>query len=116
MRNKDRGASLRPRWAPQPAPLPKALVRPRVGFFRRGAFPRPVRAVLSTGVIKIAISAEAYQVIAESLAFGIVAVEPERTPDGRIAIWLAPIVLAKLKMLRRPSESYSDVILALAGR
>ena len=66
-----------------------------------------MRALPSTGVIKIAISAEAYQVIAESLAFGIVAVEPERTPDGRIEIWLAPNVLAKLKMLRRPSESYS---------
>jgi hypothetical protein len=67
-------------------------------------------------VIKIAISVEAFQAIAESLPFGSVAVEPERAPDGRVEIWVAPNVLAKLKMLRRPSESYSDLILALAGR
>jgi hypothetical protein len=67
-------------------------------------------------VIKIAISAKAFEAIAESLPFGIVTVEPERAPDGRVEIWLAPNVLAKLKMLRRPSESYSDVILALVGR
>ena len=67
-------------------------------------------------MIKIAISSEASRVIAKSLPFGIVTVEPERAPDGRVEIWLAPNVLAKLKMLRRPSESYSDVILALAGR
>ena len=67
-------------------------------------------------MIKIAISAEAFQVIAESLPFGSFAVEPARAPDGRVEIWLAPNVLAKLKMLRRPSENYSDVIMALAGR
>ena len=39
----------------------------------------------------------------------------ERMQDGRVEIWLAPNVLAKLKMLRRASESYSDVILALTG-
>ena len=67
-------------------------------------------------MIKIAISAVAFEAIAESLPFGMVTVEPEQAPDGRVEIWLAPNVLAKLKMLRRPSESYSDVILALAGR
>jgi hypothetical protein len=72
--------------------------------------------VIWTPVIKIAISAEAYNAIAEALPVGTVAVEPERLPDGRVEIWLAPNILAKLKMLRRPSESYSDVILALAGR
>ena len=50
------------------------------------------------------------------MPFEIVTVEPERAPDGRVEIWLALNVLAKLKILRRPSESYSDVILALAGR
>jgi hypothetical protein len=71
-------------------------------------------ATASSAVIKIAISAEAFEAIAESLPLGIVTVEPERAPDGRVEIWLAPNVLAKLKMLRRPSESYSDVILTLA--
>jgi hypothetical protein len=71
-------------------------------------------------VIKIAISTEAFQIIAESLPFGSVTAEPEPVPEpvpnGRVEIWLAPNLLAKLQMLRRPSESYSDVILALAGR
>ena len=67
-------------------------------------------------MIKIAISAEAFQIIAESLPCGSVTAEPERAPNGRVEIWLAPNLLAKLQMLRRPSESYSDVILALAGR
>jgi hypothetical protein len=66
-------------------------------------------------VIKIAISAEAFQAVAESLPLGSFAVEPERAPDGRVEIWLEPNVLAKLKMLRRPGESYSDVIMALTG-
>ena len=69
-------------------------------------------------MIKIAISTEAFQIIAESLPFGSVTAEPEPepVPNGRVEIWLAPNLLAKLQMLRRPSESYSDVILALAGR
>lgn len=67
-------------------------------------------------MIKIAISAEAFQIIAESLPFGCVTAEPEPAPNGRVEIWLAPNLLAKLQMLRRPRESYSDVILALAGR
>jgi hypothetical protein len=73
-------------------------------------------------VIKIAISTEAFQIIAESLPFGSVTAEPEPepmpepVPNGRVEIWLAPNLLAKLQMLRRPRESYSDVILALAGR
>jgi predicted CopG family antitoxin len=33
---------------------------------------------------------------------------------GRVHIWLDPGVLAKLKALRGPGESYSDVILRLA--
>ena len=70
---------------------------------------------ISNAVIKIAISAQAFQVIAESLPFASVTVEPEGAPNGRVEIWLAPNLLAKLQMLRRPSESYSDVILALAG-
>jgi hypothetical protein len=67
-------------------------------------------------VIKSAISTEAFQIIAESLPFGSVTAEPVPKPNGRVEIWLAPNLLAKLQMLRRPSESYSDVILALAGR
>jgi hypothetical protein len=71
---------------------------------------------MSSAMIKIAISAEAFEAMAESLPVGIVTVEPERARDGRVEIRLAPNVLAKLKILRQPSESYSDVILALSGR
>jgi hypothetical protein len=48
------------------------------------------------------------------LALGTVAVEPERAQDGGVHIWLDPGVLAKLRALRGPGESYSDVILRLA--
>jgi hypothetical protein len=44
-------------------------------------------------------------------ALGTVAVEPERAQDASVHIWLDPGVLAKLKALRGPGESYSDVIL-----
>jgi hypothetical protein len=37
-----------------------------------------------------------------------------RAQDGSVHIWLDPGILAKLKALRGPRESYSDVILRLA--
>ena len=40
--------------------------------------------------------------------------QPERAEDGSAHIWLDPGVVAKLKALRGPGESYSDVILRLA--
>jgi hypothetical protein len=42
------------------------------------------------------------------------AVEPERAQDGSVLIWLDPGIMAKLKALRGPGESYSDVILQVA--
>jgi hypothetical protein len=51
---------------------------------------------------------------AATLALGTVAVEPERAQDGSVHTWLDPGVLAKLKALRGPGESYSDVILRVA--
>jgi hypothetical protein len=48
------------------------------------------------------------------LAFGTVAVEPERAWDGGVHIWLDPSVLARLKALRGPGESCSDIILRAA--
>jgi hypothetical protein len=40
----------------------------------------------------------------------------ERHPgdDGQRLVWLEPHVVNKLRSLRRPGESYSDVILRLA--
>jgi hypothetical protein len=65
-------------------------------------------------MIRITITPAAYEAIAATLAFGTVAVEPERARDGSLHIWLDPGVLAKLKALRGHGESYSDVILRVA--
>ena len=66
-------------------------------------------------MIRLAITPAAYAAIAGTLALGTVAVEPERAEDGDIYIWLDQGVVAKLKALRGPGESYSDVILRLAA-
>ena len=66
-------------------------------------------------MIRVAITPTAYAAIAATLALGTVAVEPERARDGGVHIWLDPDVLAKLKALRGPGESYSDVILRVAS-
>jgi hypothetical protein len=65
-------------------------------------------------MIRIAITPAAYAAIAATLELGTVAVEPERGTDGSVQIWLDPGVVAKLKALRGPGESYSDVILRVA--
>src|ERR1700735_293804 len=46
---------------------------------------------------------------AATLALGTVAVESQRAQDGSVHIWLDPGDLTKLKALRGPGESYSDV-------
>ena len=65
-------------------------------------------------MIRIAITPAAYAAIAGTLP-GRVGVGRERAENGDIYIWLDPGVVAKLKALRGPGESYSDVILRLAG-
>jgi len=71
-------------------------------------------------MIRIAITAEAYAAIAETLPLGSVGVQPEDqrapgTDQGERHIWLDEGVVNKLKFLRGPGESYSDVILRLAA-
>jgi hypothetical protein len=46
---------------------------------------------------------------------GTVAVEPERDEGGSVPIWLDPGILARLKALRGPGESYSDAIIRVRG-
>ena len=65
-------------------------------------------------MIRITITPAACEAITATLSLGTVAVEPERDEDGSVHIWLDPGVLAKLKALRGPGESYSDVIIRLA--
>jgi hypothetical protein len=65
-------------------------------------------------MVKITITPEALAALAATLPLGSVAVEPERAPDGGVGIWLPHDALAKLRAMRGPGDSYSDVILALA--
>jgi hypothetical protein len=64
-------------------------------------------------VVTISISAEALSAIAATLPEGR---EADRRPDGKCgySVTLPRAMLNRLKSLRGPGESYSDVILRLA--
>ena len=65
-------------------------------------------------MIRIAISQATFDAIAKTLPLGSVGYENEVNEKGERLIWLDPAVLARLKAMRGPGESYSDVILRLA--
>ena len=67
-------------------------------------------------MIRIAISPEAFDAIAATLPLGSVGYEKAVNERGERLIWLAPNVVNRLKAMRGPGESYSDVILRIAGR
>ena len=48
------------------------------------------------------------------MLLGSVAYEPEANADGERYVWLPPNVVDRLKAMRGPGESYSDVIIRLA--
>jgi hypothetical protein len=64
-------------------------------------------------MIRIAISPAAYAAIAATLPSN-VGVEQNRAPNGDHYVWLEPRFVDRLRALRGPGESYSDVILRLA--
>jgi hypothetical protein len=64
-------------------------------------------------MIRIAISEAAFQAIASTMPLGSVGYE-NAVNEGERYVWLAPNVVDRLRALRRPGESYSDVILRLA--
>ena len=68
-------------------------------------------------MIRITITAAAFEAIAATLPFGSVGVV-ERDPDveGERQIWLDRAGVDRLSAARGPGESYSDVILRLAER
>ena len=66
-------------------------------------------------MIKIAITAEAFAAIEATLPLGFAAVEPKVNEKGEREIWLDEAVLNRLRLMRDPDESYSDVILRLAA-
>jgi hypothetical protein len=66
-------------------------------------------------VVRISISQAAFDAIALSLPIGSVGFDAETNEQCERYIWLPHDVLAKLKAIRGPVDSYSDVILRLAG-
>lgn len=61
-------------------------------------------------MIRIAISQEAFDAIASTLALGSVNYENKSDEHGNRLIWLPPEVVDRLRTLRGEGESYSDVI------
>jgi hypothetical protein len=66
-------------------------------------------------VIRIAISQAAFEAIARTLPFGSVSFENKIDEQGERLIWLEPSVVDRLRALRGPGESYSEVILRVAA-
>jgi hypothetical protein len=66
-------------------------------------------------MIRIAITVEAYEAIAATLPLGSVGYEAGRTEKGEVHIWLEERWINKLRHLRGPGESYSDVIMRVAA-
>jgi len=106
-------------WRPfvsRPSEAPELRTAPRVparGVFVHCEFDQRSRPHIPD-MMRIAITPAAFEAVVATLVLGTVAVEPERDEDGDIYIWLDPRVLTKLKALRGPGESYSDVILRVA--
>jgi hypothetical protein len=66
-------------------------------------------------MVRIAISEAAFEAIAATLPFGSTSYENVTNEKGERLVWLDPTVVDRLRSLRGPGESYSDVILKLAA-
>jgi hypothetical protein len=66
-------------------------------------------------MIRIAITAAAFEAIKATLPLGSVGFEPEPDAKGERYVWLEEGWVNKLSALRGPGESYSDVILRVVG-
>jgi hypothetical protein len=64
-------------------------------------------------MVRISISQAAFDAIASTLPLGSVGYENEVNECGERLIWLGPDVVNRLRAMRGPGESYSDVILRL---
>jgi hypothetical protein len=64
-------------------------------------------------MIRITISAAAFEAISATMPLGSVGYEPEPDAKGERWIWLEPRFVDRLRAMRGPGESYSDVILRL---
>ena len=63
-------------------------------------------------MIRIEITAAAYEALAASATRGLV--EPHRSPQGDYYLWLTRAAVNRLKAARAPGEGYSATILRLA--
>jgi hypothetical protein len=66
-------------------------------------------------VVRIAITQAAFDAIAKTIALGSVNFENKVNEKGERLIWLDLSMVTRLRSLRGRGESYSDVILRLAG-
>jgi hypothetical protein len=66
-------------------------------------------------MVRIAITQVAFEAIASTLPLGSVGYENAVNEKGERLIWVERRMLYKLNSYRRAGESYSDVILRLAG-
>ena len=68
-------------------------------------------------MVRIAISTEAFEAIARTIPtpLGFVSYENASNEKGERNVWLDRKVAEHLRALRGPGESFSDVILRLAG-
>jgi hypothetical protein len=66
-------------------------------------------------MIRIAMTQAAYDAIARTMPFGSVNFEAGVDDTGERYIWLPRAVVDRLRSLRAPGESFSDVILRLAA-
>jgi hypothetical protein len=66
-------------------------------------------------MVRIAITQAAFDAIAKTLPLGSVGYENATNEKGERLIWLEPSVVERLRAMRGPGESYSDVILRLAA-
>ena len=64
-------------------------------------------------MVQIAISQAAFDAIAKTLSLGSVGFENATNEKGERLIWLDRAVVDRLRAMRGPGESYSDVILRL---
>ena len=65
-------------------------------------------------MVQIAITQEAFDAIASTLMLGSVGYENAVNERGERLIWLDPGVVDRLRAMRGPGESYSEVILRIA--
>jgi hypothetical protein len=66
-------------------------------------------------VTKIAISQGAFEAIARTLPFGSMSFENKTNERGEKLIWLDRAAVDRLRAMRGPGESFSDVILRIAA-